>query len=301
MSNSIVWNKHDFAVSLRKRINKPSIWKDILEVKISDVRTFVRGALTTEGTPIAHVRGTAYTYQDMTIQQDTGTINQSRIIPLFVDWADLAQQSYVDQMKVAELQGKLLDEAIEALVYANHSSFTDFGVTDLADGDEDDSSQIAISVTNIDNLVRQVRRKVRENNGSDFMAENGIFFSWTASEFAMLEEFAQANGFTLADLALKNGIPEEKAFKYFGSYHYMTTQQTANHRFAGVRKLGTIGLLRSTWGVPYFNPDPAGPSSGAGTQSLSGLGIVTRADYGFEFCGTSSYYKEFWMDINTTV
>ncbi len=286
---------------MRKRINKPTIWRDILEVKISNVATFVRGALTTEGTPASHARGTAYTYQDMTVAQDTGSINQSRIIPLFIDWADIAQQSYVDQMKVAELQGRLLDEAIEALTYANHSSFTDFGVTDLADGADDDTTQIAISVTNIDNLVRQVRRKVRENNGSEFMAQNGIHFCWTASEFAMLEEFAQANGFTLADLALKNGIPEEKAFKYFGSYHYMTTQQTANHRFAGVRKLGTIGLLRATWGVPYFNPDPSGVASGGGTNSLSGLGIVTRADYGFEFCGSTSYYKEFYIDINTTV
>jgi len=129
-----------------------------------------------------------------------------------------------------------------------------------------------------------------------------VFFSWTPSEFAMLEEFSQANGYNLADLALKNGIPEEKAFKLFGCYHYMTTKQTAQHRFAGVRKLGTIGILRSTYGVPYFNQDPPGPlNTATALNALSGLGIVTRVDYGFEFCGSTSYYKEFFIDINASV
>ena len=104
------------------------------------------------------------------------------------------------------------------------------------------------------------------------------------------------NGYQIADLALKNGIAPERAFHYMGVDHFLTTQQTANHRFAGVKKLGALGILKSTYGLPFFNQDPAGSSNNA----LSGLGIVTRTDYGFEFCGSTSYYKELWIDINTT-
>jgi hypothetical protein len=279
MSNTMKYNKREYAVSLRKRINKPTVWKDLLEIKITDKYDFTRGVITTEGTPATHTRGSAFTYQDMVLAQDTGTISSGKIIPLFIDYADLAQQSYVGKQKVAELQGKLLDEQVESLLYGQHANWTDFGSTDLADGADDDTSQITISVTNIDNIVRQVRRKIRENNGSEFMAEYGIGFSWTASE---------------------NGISEEKAFKYLGGYHYLTTQQTANHRFAGIRKIGTLGILRSTYGVPFFEEVASGAADGGSANALSGVGIHTRIDYGWEWSGTSNSLKEFWCDINAS-
>jgi hypothetical protein len=290
--STTVYNRHDFSVTLRKRIALPTAWKDILEVKISDIRTFVRGALTTEVSAAALTRGSAYSYGSYVLAQDTGTISSSYVVPILVDRADLAQQSYIDQMNLADLEGQKLNEAVESLLYANHASWMDFGATDLVDGADDDTTKIELSASNIDNVIRQVKRKIRENNGVELAAQNGYFFIWTASEFAMLEEFAQANGFTLADLALKNGIPVERAFNYMGADHYLTTQPTAYHRFAGIKKMGTIGILRSTYGQPVFIDDPG---------NISGLGIVTRIDYGWDFQSSTTYYKEFMIDMNTTV
>ena len=84
------------------------------------------------------------------------------------------------------------------------------------------------------------------------------------------------NGFSEADMALKNGITD--AFRYMGAEHYLSTNHTANHLFAGVKKTGKdIGILRGTYGKVKFIEDPAGSSN----NNLSGLGIVSRVDYGF--------------------
>ena len=100
--------------------------------------------------------------------------------------------------------------------------------------------------------------------------------------------FVQANGFQEADIALKNGIPVQKAFRYMGVDHYLSTNHTAGHLMAGIKGMTTLGILRGTFGKAKFIEDPA---------KLSGLGIVSRVDYGFN---TASYYAEFTMDINVS-
>ena len=97
------------------------------------------------------------------------------------------------------------------------------------------------------------------------------------------------NGFTEADIALKNGIAVERAFHYMGCDHYLSTQHTANHLFAGIKKTGTLGILRGTWGQIKTIEDP---------DRTSGLGLPSRFDYGFDWHATTSLYKEFFMDIN---
>ena len=96
--------------------------------------------------------------------------------------------------------------------------------------------------------------------------------------------FVQANGFSEADVALKNGIPV--GMKYMGVEHYLSTQHTANHLFAGIKGIGECGILRGTYGRVKFIEDP---------NLQSGLGIVSRVDYGWNF---PTYTKEFVMDIN---
>jgi hypothetical protein len=71
-------------------------------------------------------RGSAYTHQDVTITDESITINQFKIAPQLIDRADLAQSEYANQMVLADRQGKLLNEAIETAMFASHASFTDF-------------------------------------------------------------------------------------------------------------------------------------------------------------------------------
>ena len=278
---------------MRARINKPQCWTDVLNVKYSDVRTIVQGAMTTEPSAVAGTRGTAYAYSDFTLTADTLTINQTKMVAMFVDEADRLQQNYVDQMTIANTQGKIINEKIESLTLAQHASWTDFGVTDLANTGDDDTVQIAISASNVDDLMRAIKRKLYANNGVEFAVEKGIFTVLRASDFEFLEGFVQASGFTEADIALKNGIPVQKAFRYMGIDHYLSTQHTANHLYAGIKGMGELGILRGTFGRVKFIEDP--PASVTTAAPKSGLGIVSRLDYGFNW---PTYYKEFYMDIN---
>jgi len=271
---------------MRARISTPTTWKDVLNVKYSNNRTVVGGYMSTEPAPAALTRGTAYTYQDFAITADTLTISTSYKIAMLVDEADRYQQTYVDQMSLADYQGKKINEYQETLFLATHASWKDFGQEDLDNTSADGTTQIAVSASNIDDLIRAIKRKLYANNGVDMAVEKGIAIVWRATDFELLEAFVQANGFTEADIALKNGIPVEKAFKYMGVYHYLSNSHTANHVFAGIRGTAEIGILTGTYGKAKFIEDPG---------LVSGLGIVSRIDYGFNF---PAQLAQFFMDIN---
>jgi hypothetical protein len=86
----------------------------------------------------------------------------------------------------------------------------------------------------------------------------------------------QANGFSTADQALKQG--GEIGVPFMGLNHYVSTSHTANHLFAGVRKIMKLGLLRSTFGKVYTTETPASTTAG----TLSGTLIHSRLDYGYK-------------------
>ena len=56
-----------------------------------------------------------------------------------------------------------------------------------------------------------------------------------AADFEILEAFTQANGFQEADKALKAGTVE--GLHYLGVDHFWSNEHTANHVFAGVKKI----------------------------------------------------------------
>jgi hypothetical protein len=288
MANTIIWNRYDYVKKMRARINKPSTWTDVLNVKYSDSRAIIGTSMSVEPSVVAGTRGTAYTYGDFTLLADTLTISGFKIIPMFVDEADRNQQDYVGQMELADFQGKKITEKIEELMLASHASFKDFGATDLANSGADDTTAITVTAANIDDIIRAVKRKMYTNNGVEFAVEKGIFFVWRPADFEMLESFVQANGFTEADIALKNGIPVQKAFRYMGADHYLSTQHATGHVFAGIKGIGEIGILRGTYGKAKFLEDPG---------QVSGLGIVSRVDYGFNF---PAYNAQFVVDINVS-
>lgn len=300
MANTITWNRHDYVQQMRTRIATPTCWTEVLDVRYSDVRTIVNGSINdmsaTAGiglVPASYTRGAAYVWDDFTIAQDTCTIQYTYVEPMFIDEADRHQQSYVDQMNIASFQGKKLNEKIESLMMAEHGSWTDFGVTDLANAGANDATPIPVSPSNVDDIIRAIKRKLYYNNGVDYAVERGIFIVWRAQDFELLEAFVQANGFTEADVALKTGIPVQKAFRYMGVDHYLSNSHTANHLFAGIKGCGMIGVLRSTFGKAKFIEDPASGLTAYGP--LSGLGITTRVDYGFNW---AAYIIQFCMDLN---
>lgn len=291
MANTVTYNKHDYVRKLRQRLNSPTTWRDVLKVTISDVRTIVNSTMTTEPSVVAGTRGTAYNYEDFALTADTLTINQKYQIPMFVDEADRAQQSYVNQMELADFQGQKINEKLESLVLADHANWTDFGDGDLNNTSTDDTTQITVSATNIDDLIRAIKRKVYANNGVEAAARNGFFVVWRPADFELLEAFVQANGFNQADMALKSGVPV--GLSYMGVDHFLSNDHTANHLFAGVKKVGKeIGILRHTFGKAKFIEDPA---------KMSGLGIVSRVDYGLQYGASTPAGRgqlELSIDVN---
>jgi hypothetical protein len=281
-------------MQMRSRINLPTTWTDVLNVRYSDIRTIVNGSLTESTvTPASYTRGGAYAWDDYTLVADTLTIDQTYVVPMFIDEADRYQQTYVQQMNIASYQGKKLNETIETLALVAAAAGTNFGATDLAGTADDDTTAITVSSSNVDDLIRAIKRKIYAHNGVDYAVEKGMFIVWRAADFELLEAFVQANGFTEADIALKNGIPVQKAFRYMGVDHYLSTSHYTGHLFAGVKGCMEIGILSSTYGKAKFIEDPASGLSAYGP--LSGLGITTRVDYGFNL---PAYLIEFIMDIN---
>jgi hypothetical protein len=250
-------------------LNKPQIWKEICNVIYTNARYVNVPYMTTASVPsgTTGTRGTAYVYVDYELTGQVMDIGSSKVVPLLVDRADLAQCTYLRQMEIADLEGKVLNEAVDTAMLAASISATDVGISGGVIGAG--TGAITVSSTNIDDIVRGIKRMINKANGADVAARNGIFFIWRPEEMELLEAFAQSNGFSLADAALKNGIND--GFHLMGADHYISNSLTSPHLFAGVKKLMTVGILTDTYGKLIINQDPG---------QLSAVGYVTRVDYG---------------------
>lgn len=223
--------------------------------------------MSTQASVATHTRGTAYTFQAYALTNETRTIEQSGIVPQFIDRADLAQTTYVKQMYIAETQAVLLNEKIESYLLGKYGSLTAFDNTAIGGS----AGNITVAESNVDNIIRAMKREIREANGEDLANRFGMFIIWRPADFEKLEAFVQANGFSTADNALLNGtIP---GFNYLGVDHYVSNKHTANHLIGGVKKQISIGILKDTYGQVVINQDPAD------TTPLSGVGVVSRIDY----------------------
>lgn len=257
----------EYMTKLQERLNKPTNWMDFCNVIYSDTKIFNWPYMSTHFAAQTGTRGTAYGFSDFALTNNTIDIATKKLVPVYIDRADLAQCTLANQVEIADRQGSLLKEEIETSLLADHTEWTDFG-DNAGTFEAGVATQITVSATNIDDIVRAVRREVTEANGTEMANRYGIGFIWRASDFEKLEQFAQANGFNLADAALKNGI--DRGYYLLGAYHYVSNNHAANHVLAGVRKIIQIGILRTTWGQIVITQDPS---------LQSGIGIIARADY----------------------
>ncbi len=258
----------DWTVKLQERLDYPTNWKEICRVEYTNARVLNNPYMSTIPTMQSHTRGTPYTHQTLVITIDTITINQSANLPMYVDRADEAQTPYSRQMEMANLQGTLISEYYETKMLAAHAGFTTFDNASIGGG----AGNITVSASNIDDIIRGVKREIGEANGRALQKRHGAFILWRYSDQEILEQFAQANGFVLADKALKNGIPD--SYYFMGLYHYVSNSHEANHIFGGVRKLLHLGIVKDTNGQVVIDKEPA-----TGDGPLSGTGIVSRMDW----------------------
>lgn len=285
MANTIksqeVWEN-----KLAQRLDKPTNWKEVCNVVYSDTQTMVMPYIGTTGEPAVSAtyltsvadRSTlskVVTLIDVTIATETLQIITTNYDAVYIDYADQAQSNYAKIADLGTLLGKKIDERAEAIVLAAAASETNFGdtgggVLGLA------STQITVTANNVDDIVRGIIEQINQANGFDLYKQNGGFIVWRPSDWTFMTQFMQANGFNIADQALKNGATI--GIDYLGLNHYVSTQHTANHLYAGVRKTMMLGLLKSTFGKTYVTETPSSSTAGF----LSGTAIHHRLDYGIK-------------------
>lgn len=252
---------------------------------ITDTKVISSSYMSTTPSVQTVTRGTGHSMQTFAETAETLDIATGRDLGLFVDWADLAQSPWTKPAELFTRIGALLNEYIESAVLAQHASWTDFDNASIGGG----AGNITVSAANIDDIIRGVKREIREANGQSLMNTNGVGIVWRAADFEILEAFVQANGFTTADQALKEGTVE--GLRYLGVDHYWSNGHTSGHLLAGVKKIQRLGILRGTYGRAHTIDFPAGDTN----TYLSGRSFYSRVDIGHL---TPTGLKPLVFDVN---
>lgn len=272
VANTITYETQ-FEDILQNRLDHPTTWKEMCDVTYTNTRVISTSYMSTTPSVQSVTRGTGVALQTYAETAQTLTISTGRDLGVYVDWADLAQSPWTKGAELFDRIGALLNEFIESDVLAQFASWTDFGNSSIGNGGVA-TDQITVTAANIDDIIRGIKRQVRVGNGQRMMNSNGIGFVWRATDFELLEAFTQANGFSEADKALKEGTVE--GLFYLGCYHYWSNEHTANHVFAGVRKIQRLGILRATYGRSHVIDFPAADSN----TFFSGQAFYSRVDIG---------------------
>lgn len=263
--------------ALQDRLDHPTTWKEVVKVEIKDTKVTSSSYMSTTPSVQTVTRGVGTALQAFGETAETLDIATGRELGVYVDLADLAQSTWTKPVELFNRIGALLNEYIEGAVLAQYGSWTDFGLASIGGGGAA-TDQITVSASNIDDIIRGVKREIRENNGQAQMNMNGAFFVWRAADFELLEAFVQANGFSTADEALRNGTVE--GLRYLGVDHYWSNDHTANHVYAGVKKTQRLGILRGTYGQAHVIDFPAYGGTADTSSFLSGKAFYSRIDIG---------------------
>lgn len=260
---------------LQDRLDHPTTWKELCDVTISDTRVVSSSYVSTHPTAQTVTRNTGYDITTAAFVEtaQTLTISTGKDVAFYVDLGDVAQSPWTKPAELFDRIGAILNEVVEAAFLARYASWTDFGTSSIGAGGGT-TDPITVSASNIDDIIRGVKREIRKTNGGFLMNQNGVGFDWRAADFELLEAFVQANGFTTADQALKEGTVE--GIRYLGADHYWSNDHTSGHVFGGVKKIERLGLLRGLYGKAFTIDFPGSDSN----SFLSGKCYYSRVELG---------------------
>lgn len=282
MANTIIYQAL-WENKLAQRLDKPQNWKEVNDVVYTDTQAYNFPLVSAANEPaVVTLTNTAagrstlsnvIPFIDVTETNQTLTIITAEIDSVYLDYADQAQSNYAKMAEMGTLLGKKIGERAETISLANHANWTNIG--DTGGGAVGlSTTALTVSANNVDDIVRGIIEQIYTANGFNLYKENGAFVEWRPADWTFMVQFMQANGFNMADAALKSG--GSIGVDYLGIYHYVSTAHAAGHLFAGVRGVQKFGILKSTYGKTYVNEMPASSTAG----SLSGTQIHTRLDYG---------------------
>ena len=174
---------------LQDRLDHPTTFKEMCDVTMTNTRVISTSYMSTTPAVTTVTRGTGH---DLTLYQETAetlTISTARDLGIFMDWGDLAQSPWSKPAELFDRIGALLNEYIEGAVLGQHATWTDFDNASIGGG----AGNITVSASNIDDIIRGVKREIREANGGSKINQNGVGFVWRAADFEYLEAFVQAS------------------------------------------------------------------------------------------------------------
>lgn len=273
--------QEEWQTKLQERLSEQVKWKDFMDVIYSPTQVIHKPYMT-DLTPASLTRYSAYSPETPALTDESITIATGWVTSQYIDRADLSQCTFLDQMEMADRMGVLLNEKIESLIYAQYALLTTFDNTEIGGA----AGNITVTSSNIDDIIRAMKRKISVAKGDTLADEKGMFIVWRPADFELLEAFMQANGFSTADSALSGGA--KGGMNYMGVTHYKSNLLTAGHLVGGVKKIFSLGVLTSTYGQIMVNEkDPA---------NISGISITSRVDIGFK-----AWYKNKACLYNMTV
>ncbi len=140
--------REQWSIALQEELDAPCIWKDICRVEYTDTY-ILHNPYITDPSVTTGTRGCSYTYSSLTITDDDTTISNVRLVPQFIDRADMAQLgNYARVTELAKRQGVILNETLEAAVFAGaYAGGTDMGTETFTN--TAGASAITVSSTNI--------------------------------------------------------------------------------------------------------------------------------------------------------
>jgi hypothetical protein len=278
--------KNEYLTTLQERLADESLVEKVCRMEFTNTRV-IHNPYMTASTASAYLRGSGYTPAAVATTDDTITISSALLVPQYIDRADMAQKSFSDWMIMAEDQALSLQEGLESAMLALYSNWTTFDNASIGGS----AGNITVSESNIEDIITGVKREIREAKAGKLANRNGIFIIWRPADFELLEKYAAAQGFSVADRILINGA--DKGVKLFGVEHYYSNLISAGHLFAGVKNVYSCGICKDTYGQIVETEDPY---LAAQSGQMSALGIISRLDYGFE-----AWYNIVGVLFNITV
>lgn len=187
LPNTVVY-REEWVKKIQARLKRPTNWKEVCRVEYTDSRVLNNPYMSTEPTIQNGTRDTAFSFQEWALTNEAITINTYRELGTYIDRADLAQTGFGMQMERADRQAQLMNEKIENAMLASHADWTDFDNATIGGA----AGNITVSAQTVDDMIRAMKREVREGNGQSLMSQNGAFFVWRPADFEYLEAFVQA-------------------------------------------------------------------------------------------------------------
>lgn len=265
MANTIIY-KDKYEANLQKNLAEPTYFEALARTEYTSDKV-LHNPYKNRSAAVSYTKGGQYSFADVTVTDDTVDIDTTQVVTEFIDEADLGIAGYDFQMELSDDQSRAIREAVEGEFLKAHSQGTTFDDGDIGGTGGTD---ITLSATNVDNVVRAARKKLMQGRGFEMYNRFGASFIWDPAQFELLSEYAMGQGYSFADGVLATGrVLEFGGFRHYES-NLLETETSTTHALAFVNNAIHVGIYNGNYGkVKVLDQDP---------NMQAGVGFRSRVD-----------------------